>query len=437
MLDWIDQTDLNNENYDAPNLTPYLNYIDGFIVNNKYAKEKYEKQYNKFCHIIRHHWDPRIKNFKNYNMNEDLRNLKKVNILLNGYVGHKNKNCLYLKELSDSKIVDHCGDFKHLYDKHKNYNCHISIREPNSWEYLNKPSIKLFGAAALNCNIITTDDIGVREILHPDYPYLLRDVSYENVLKMIKYVNDTYNTDVWFKGLDMLKEIKHETSIENIVKNYYIPFFDEFVNTINGSSTTNGGPLWCTPPPDNISLTSLCDNKKTDKNTVHSYLPLYQELLSPARETAKNVLEVGVAAGGSIKLWHDFFTNATVYGIDIVDIITVEEIRRNNRIALYTSNNAYDEVFFKKQFLDKNIKFDFMIDDGPHTLESMKHFVTLYSQIMTDNGILIVEDLKELRWVEELANVTPENLKPYIQAYDLRRNKNRYDDIVFVINRNK
>jgi len=35
-----------------------------------------------------------------------------------------------------------------------------------------------------------------------------------------------------------------------------------------------------------------------------------------------------------------------------------------------------------------------MLDDGPHTLESMKQFIKLYSQIMTDDGILIIEDVQ-------------------------------------------
>ncbi len=42
----------------------------------------------------------------------------------------------------------------------------------------------------------------------------------------------------------------------------------------------------------------------------------------------------------------------------------------------------------------KNIKFDFILDDAPHTLESMILFIKLYSQIMTDNSILIIEDVQ-------------------------------------------
>jgi hypothetical protein len=185
-----------------------------------------------------------------------------------------------------------------------------------------------------------------------------------------------------------------------------------------------------------MSLEELVDNSRTDKNTKHSYLPLYQKLLISKKETAKNVLEIGICNGGSIKLWFDFFKNANVYGLDIMDSNNVwEGIKNNEKITLYTSTDAYNNDFFITNFLNKNIKCDFILDDGPHTLESMKQFIKLYSQIMTDDGILIIEDVQLLDWIDILKNEVPENLKQFVKIYDLRQNKNRYDDIVFTIDK--
>ena len=185
-----------------------------------------------------------------------------------------------------------------------------------------------------------------------------------------------------------------------------------------------------------MSLEEIVDNLRTDKNTIHSYLPLYQKLLISKKETAKNVLEVGIYRGGSIKLWRDFFTNANVYGLDIMNINNVwEGIKNNEKIILHTSTDAYNNDFFITNFLNTNIKFDFMLDDGPHTLESMRKFIKLYSQIMTDDGILIIEDVQDWGWIDTLKNEVPENLKQFIKVYDLRENKSRYDDIVFTIDK--
>lgn len=194
-----------------------------------------------------------------------------------------------------------------------------------------------------------------------------------------------------------------------------------------------------------MSLLELVDNQRTDKNTCHSYLELYQTLLENKKESAKNILEIGIGDyyqgitnGGSIKLWNDFFINANIYALDILPIDTVwDGIKNNKKIILYTSIDAYNEEFVENEFLNKNIKFDFILDDGPHSLESMIKFIKLYSQVMTDDGILIIEDIQDWSWIEILRNEVPLHLKQFIQAYDLRYIKNRYDDIVFTINKNK
>uniref|UniRef100_A0A6C0KXX7 Methyltransferase n=1 Tax=viral metagenome TaxID=1070528 RepID=A0A6C0KXX7_9ZZZZ len=185
-----------------------------------------------------------------------------------------------------------------------------------------------------------------------------------------------------------------------------------------------------------MSLLDLCDNSKTDKNTTHSYLELYEKLLNNKKYNAKNVLEIGVKEGGSIKLWHDYFENANIYGLDIIPIKYMwDEITNKERIKLGCFD-AYNDSFFNEYFLNK-IKFDFVLDDGPHTLESMIQFIKLYSSVLTDDGILIIEDVQSIDWIEILKNEVPEDLIKFIEFYDLRNIKNRYDDIVFVINKTK
>ena len=156
--------------------------------------------------------------------------------------------------------------------------------------------------------------------------------------------------------------------------------------------------------------------------------------MSPLQNSAKNVLEVGICDGGSIRLWHDYFVNAHVYGLDVIEKPreTWFDIVNQPRITLF-SQNAYDSDFVTREFLDKGLKFDMILDDGPHTLESMIMFVTLYSQVLSDTGLLVVEDVQDYGWIEILKNCVPERLKPFIEVHDLRPNKGRYDDIVFTI----
>jgi predicted O-methyltransferase YrrM len=185
------------------------------------------------------------------------------------------------------------------------------------------------------------------------------------------------------------------------------------------------------------SLLDIVDNTKTDKNTVHSYLPLYQELLHKKRDTARNVLELGIYSGGSIKLWNDFFVNADIYGIDIdPDSERVwRDVKFQPRIHLFMSTDGYDAGMIQNRFVNNNIKFDFVLDDGPHTLESQRLFIKRYLPLLTEDGILIIEDVQSSDWIDSLKNEVPDEFKKYVKTYDLRGNKGRYDDIVFTINK--
>ena len=192
-----------------------------------------------------------------------------------------------------------------------------------------------------------------------------------------------------------------------------------------------------------MSLIDLVDNTKTDKNTLHSYLPLYEILFNCKKNSATHILEIGIGPfkesnGGSIKLWADYFKNAHIFSIDILPINSVNEIiTDHHRIHLFTQTNAYDINFLKTKFLIPNIRFDIILDDGPHTLESMRSFIRLYSMVLKDDGILVIEDVQDITWIEILKNATPHHLRQYIEIYDRREIKGRYDDIVFVINKTK
>jgi cephalosporin hydroxylase len=181
------------------------------------------------------------------------------------------------------------------------------------------------------------------------------------------------------------------------------------------------------------SLNNL-NNEWTDKNSTHSYFNTYEELFSSKRSTAKNVLEIGIFWGGSIKLWYGYFPSAIIHGTDILtaEIIKIPEIFNNNRVVLHMITNAYSEVTLQSF----KTKFDIIIDDGSHNLEDMVWVVKNYSKILDEKGILVIEDIQDFNWLDILRDATPIELRQYIELYDLRSKKGRYDDVLFVINKN-
>ena len=204
------------------------------------------------------------------------------------------------------------------------------------------------------------------------------------------------------------------------------------------SSIVNGGGghyVHCFDRSRYTTLPALA-NSKTDKHTTHSYLVLYENLLRDKRETAQNVLELGIGDGGSLKLWREYFTNATITGIDLLSQDSfLNELKHDDKMKIYHSTDGYNASFVFSTFLNNSILFDFMLDDGHHTLEGQQAFIILYSQLLSDDGILVIEDIQNMDYIPLLTNVVPENLKQYVKVYDLRPNKSRYDDVVFTIDK--
>lgn len=166
-------------------------------------------------------------------------------------------------------------------------------------------------------------------------------------------------------------------------------------------------------------LIDLIDNTKTDKNTTHSYLSVYESLFNKRRMIVTDVMEIGIHEGGSIQLWSDYFINATIYGVD-----TNNSLIKGGRIKTLNAD-AYTEKFIKTL-----PEMDIIIDDGPHTLKSQQFFAYHYSKLLKKNGILVIEDIANIKNVDSIINKFPDRDKG--RCIDLRKEKGRFDDILII-----
>ena len=176
-------------------------------------------------------------------------------------------------------------------------------------------------------------------------------------------------------------------------------------------------------------LRQLVDNTLTDKDTVHSYLDTYEELFKDRRDI-NDLLEIGIDKGGSLKLWSDYFKNASIYGMDITNVLKVDNVERVSIDFI----DAYD----KKNIPNK--KFDIIIDDGPHTFMSVIQFLFYYLPLLTDDGIAIIEDVQTIACIDVFNLIIEEHfpeLRQCVSVYDIREKKGRYDDILYVIDKRK
>jgi hypothetical protein len=170
----------------------------------------------------------------------------------------------------------------------------------------------------------------------------------------------------------------------------------------------------------------------TDKEFPKKFISkIYDPLLISLKYEPIKLLEIGVRGGGSIKLWLNFFESIELYGIDICDDVQfdIEGDTSTQKKFTYINEDAYSKNVFRK--IPK--KLDVLIDDGPHTLESQRYFVANYIGLLNYSGLLFVEDIQALHWVDNLMKAVPKGFDGCIRLIDQRKETGIGDAIVLVI----
>lgn len=135
-------------------------------------------------------------------------------------------------------------------------------------------------------------------------------------------------------------------------------------------------------------LKSLFLNSPRLATKYTNYFEIYQQLLSPYRNKAVTVVEVGVADGGSLHMWRSYFgVDARIIGVDYnpASLKLVED-----GFEIYIGNQS--DVDFWKKLFDEIGAVDILIDDGGHS--NLQTLTTLISSLdkINDGGMIIFED---------------------------------------------
>lgn len=139
------------------------------------------------------------------------------------------------------------------------------------------------------------------------------------------------------------------------------------------------------------SLTILGKKRGALKPT--HYLEAYEERLSLLKNRDLTILEVGVAEGGSLKMWRDYFPNACIIGIDSRDPINLGE-----RINVFKCDQMDSGGM---EGIGASFgPLDLVIDDGAHVAKaSFWTFLSLFPHVST-GGLYVIEDWGTGYWPE-------------------------------------
>jgi SAM-dependent methyltransferase len=130
----------------------------------------------------------------------------------------------------------------------------------------------------------------------------------------------------------------------------------------------------------------------------HNYHKHYAEQFNDLRHSVKKVLEIGVFRGHSLLMWHDYFPNAEIYGVDIsfewhnMGVNAVELCKDKKRIHLLESDACTTQTL--QRVRNKwGEDFDIILDDASHHPYHQAWALLNYKDLLKKDGIFAIEDV--------------------------------------------
>lgn len=165
-----------------------------------------------------------------------------------------------------------------------------------------------------------------------------------------------------------------------------------------------------------------------DKGTLHTYIPIYSEILEKYRNKSV-VFEIGVSLGYSIKMWMEYFTDSRIIGIELYPQFNnprcmISELMEDKRCEIWIDDATNENILNKIG----DTKIDVVIDDGSHHLNDQIKSFNLLKDKMNVGGVYIIEDIED---IQSSRNVFL-GLHDNCEIIDNRHINSRYDDVLVI-----
>ena len=189
-------------------------------------------------------------------------------------------------------------------------------------------------------------------------------------------------------------------------------------------------------------MVALCNAAGTDKGTEaysgkgfpHCYAISYHQLFSPLREEKFSLLEIGLDDASkvsgepldapSLRVWRDYFPQATLYGYDINDFSVFEQ---EGTVTFRGDQGSRQDL---ERFIAEHgePRFRIVIDDGSHASSHQQTSLAALFRQVEPGGMYIIEDLgwqpfpEEPKTIDVLLELRESGRvsSPFIPAEDAR-----------------
>ena len=129
--------------------------------------------------------------------------------------------------------------------------------------------------------------------------------------------------------------------------------------------------------------------KNKIKIQAHGYSKFYQDIFYPIKNEKLNIIEIGSFYGNASAALFFYFKNSKIYGADInPDMFRYKSDRVK---SFYVNSSSLSSI--RNELINKNIKFDIIIEDASHMLKDQIISLFYLFPVLNKGGYFIVEEL--------------------------------------------
>ena len=129
--------------------------------------------------------------------------------------------------------------------------------------------------------------------------------------------------------------------------------------------------------------------RESKKIIAHGYAKIYEKYLKDNKDGISNIIELGSFYGNASAAFFFYFKNAQIYSADINPDMYLYSSKRLENFFTDTSSRSSIE----KNILNKNIKFDLIIEDASHMLKDQIISLFILFKTLKSGGLFIVEEI--------------------------------------------
>ena len=146
---------------------------------------------------------------------------------------------------------------------------------------------------------------------------------------------------------------------------------------------------------DEIAISNGADKGSTHHVKGHDFARHYERAFAAFREKAIRLLEIGCGGGESMRMWLEYFPNAFIFGVDVVEKTNPWNTPGSEVHPRYKflHGNQSDPVMWKCLVANWGAPFDIIVDDGSHMSDDVLNCFTFTWPLVKSGGFYCIEDL--------------------------------------------